>query len=102
MPTYDYRCENGHTFEEFQSMLAAPIEICPICGGKAERQISGGTGLIFKGSGFYITDYGKKGDGKSAIRSHDSKTTVAESTTEKSVDSKPAVSDKSAKPKKEE
>ncbi|MFZ5433425.1 MAG: FmdB family zinc ribbon protein [Calditrichota bacterium] len=60
MPTYEYRCENGHTFEEFQSMLAAPVDVCPICGGTAERQISGGTGLIFKGSGFYITDYGKK------------------------------------------
>ncbi len=44
-------------------MLAAPVDVCPICGGKAERQISGGTGLIFKGSGFYITDYGKKTDG---------------------------------------
>jgi putative FmdB family regulatory protein len=65
MPTYEYRCENGHTFEEFQSMVAAPIEICPICGGRAERIISGGSGLIFKGSGFYITDYAKKqGDAK--------------------------------------
>lgn len=60
MPTYEYRCENGHSFEEFQSILADPIEICPVCGGKAVRQISGGSGLIFKGSGFYITDYVKK------------------------------------------
>jgi putative FmdB family regulatory protein len=60
MPTYEYRCENDHHFEEFQSMVAPPIETCPICGGKAERLISGGSGLIFKGSGFYITDYAKK------------------------------------------
>jgi putative FmdB family regulatory protein len=60
MPTYEYRCVMGHTFEEFQSMVAAPLEVCPICGAKAERQISAGSGLIFKGSGFYITDYGKK------------------------------------------
>jgi putative FmdB family regulatory protein len=65
MPTYDYRCENGHRFEEFQSMVSPPIEICPVCGGAVERLISGGSGLIFKGSGFYITDYAKKGSGSS-------------------------------------
>jgi putative FmdB family regulatory protein len=59
MPTYEYRCAMGHTFEEFQSILADPIEHCPICGAKAERQISA-SGLIFKGTGFYITDYGRK------------------------------------------
>ena len=63
MPTYEYRCEQGHAFEEFQSMLDAPLDSCPVCGAKAERLISGGTGLIFKGSGFYITDYGKKKSG---------------------------------------
>ncbi|MBU0690444.1 zinc ribbon domain-containing protein [bacterium] len=66
MPTYDYRCENGHTFEEFQSMVDPPLEICPVCGGKAERLISGGSGLIFKGSGFYITDYARKSGGSSS------------------------------------
>lgn len=60
MPTYVYRCVEGHEFEEFQSIVAVPIEVCPLCGAHAERQISGGTGLIFKGSGFYITDYSKK------------------------------------------
>ncbi|MBI5059777.1 zinc ribbon domain-containing protein [candidate division KSB1 bacterium] len=60
MPTYDYHCANGHRFEEFQSIVAEPLEVCPICGGRAEREISGGSGLIFKGSGFYITDYAKK------------------------------------------
>lgn len=66
MPTYEYICQNNHEFEEFQSMLDPAIEVCPVCGAHAERRISGGTGLIFKGSGFYITDYVKKsGDSKS-------------------------------------
>ena len=60
MPTYQYHCANGHRFEEFQSIVAAALESCPLCGAAAEREISGGSGLIFKGSGFYITDYAKK------------------------------------------
>lgn len=60
MPTYEYRCtECNHEFEEFQAISDAPVTICPSCGGKTERVISGGAGLIFKGSGFYITDYKK-------------------------------------------
>lgn len=58
MPTYDYICtECNYKFERFQSMLDEPIRVCPICGGVVRRIISGGTGLIFKGSGYYITDY---------------------------------------------
>ncbi|GIX05656.1 MAG: hypothetical protein KatS3mg115_0059 [Candidatus Poribacteria bacterium] len=60
MPTYEYRCEAcGTRFERFQSITAAPVQDCPECGttGKVRRLISGGAGLIFKGSGFYITDY---------------------------------------------
>ncbi|TET97209.1 MAG: zinc ribbon domain-containing protein [Candidatus Zixiibacteriota bacterium] len=58
MPTYEYRCENcGHMFEAFQTMSEPPVEKCPVCNGKVKRIISGGAGLIFKGSGFYITDY---------------------------------------------
>ncbi|RMF61629.1 MAG: zinc ribbon domain-containing protein [Calditrichaeota bacterium] len=64
MPTYEYRCKDcGHLFEEFQSIKDLPIEECPVCHGKAERLISGGSGLIFKGSGFYITDYQRKSNG---------------------------------------
>ena len=60
MPTYEYRCNDcGHEFEEFQSISAAPILTCPSCNGNTERLISGGAGLLFKGSGFYITDYRK-------------------------------------------
>ena len=57
MPTYEYRCANGHTFEQFQKISDPPIEVCPQCGAAAERVLSGGAGLLFKGSGFYITDY---------------------------------------------
>lgn len=57
MPTYEYRCPNGHEFEEFQRMSDPPVASCPVCGAEAERLLSAGAGLIFKGSGFYITDY---------------------------------------------
>jgi putative FmdB family regulatory protein len=58
MPTYEYQCTDcGFKFEQFQSIADAPLEECPSCNGKLERLISGGAGLIFKGSGFYITDY---------------------------------------------
>lgn len=57
MPTYEYRCENGHEFEQFQRMSEPPVEKCPQCGAPAERLLSTGAGLLFKGSGFYITDY---------------------------------------------
>ncbi len=59
MPTYEYACTDcSHEFEAFQSITAKPIRKCPECGKrKVERLISGGAGLLFKGSGFYITDY---------------------------------------------
>lgn len=63
MPTYEYRCAEGHEFEKLQKMSDRPIRTCPTCGARAERKVSGGAGLIFKGSGFYITDYGKDGKG---------------------------------------
>jgi putative FmdB family regulatory protein len=58
MLTYEYECLScGHQFEEFQKMMDKPIEICPKCKGKVQRKISGGGGVLFKGSGFYITDH---------------------------------------------
>ena len=61
MPTYEYICKDcGDRFDHFQSMSSAPLTFHPNClksGKKVERIISGGTGLIFKGSGFYLTDY---------------------------------------------
>jgi putative FmdB family regulatory protein len=75
MPTYEYACEKcGHEFEVLQSMSAKPLRICPedLCGrkkwgrGKVKRKISTGGGLLFKGSGFYITDYRSEGYKQSA------------------------------------
>ena len=63
MPTYEYGCPNGHHFEKFQKITEKPRTRCPECGAIATRRISGGAGLVFKGSGFYITDYGKDGKG---------------------------------------
>ena len=61
MPTYEYECQDcGHNFDAFQSMMEDPYTTCPVCRGKVKRLISSGAGLIFKGSGFYITDYKKK------------------------------------------
>ena len=70
MPTYEYVCTKcGHQFEKFQSMKDDALKTCPadLCGrkkwakGKVERQMGGGAGLLFKGSGFYITDYRSEG-----------------------------------------
>ena len=61
MPTYEYFCTScGFEFEEFQSIASEPISVCPKCSEHVQRKISGGTGLIFRGSGFYITDYKNK------------------------------------------
>lgn len=61
MPTYEYECQNcGYVFEEFQNITAPPIKKCPKCNkGKVKRLIGAGSGIIFKGSGFYATDYRK-------------------------------------------
>jgi putative FmdB family regulatory protein len=60
MPTYDYECTKcGRIFEVFQPMSAKPLKSCPKCKGKVNRLIGAGGGLIFKGSGFYATDYKK-------------------------------------------
>ncbi len=62
MPTYDYKCTNcNNTFELFQKMSDEPIKECPKCNGKVVRLIGAGAGPIFKGSGFYQTDYKNKG-----------------------------------------
>jgi putative FmdB family regulatory protein len=63
MPTYEFTCPNGHDFEKFfRTISSGESELpCPICGAMAVRKISAGAGLMFKGSGFYITDYGKDG-----------------------------------------
>jgi len=93
MPTYDYICENcGHKFERFQSITASPLRKCPVCGRiELKRLVGSGSGLIFKGSGFYQTDYRSesykksKKDEKSAA---DTDTTKKEAET-KTKDTKP-------------
>jgi len=58
MPTYEYECRHcGHRFEEFQSINDKPVSRCPKCGKGVRRLFGGGLGIIFKGSGFYTTDY---------------------------------------------
>lgn len=67
MPTYDYKCLACDVrFEKFQGITAPAIEECPECGGKVKRLIGAGAGLIFKGSGFYSTDYRSEGYKESA------------------------------------
>jgi len=76
MPTYEYICrECGHQFEVFQNISADALSVCPECGGVIHRKISGGAGLVFKGSGFYITDYKKKSGSPSIPESKKEKTT---------------------------
>ncbi len=98
MPTYEYICEKcGHQFERFQSISANPLEVCPkeLCSqdrwgkGKVKRAISGGAGLIFKGSGFYITDYRSENYKQAAKKDASSKT-----------ESKPSGSDTKSSPAK--
>jgi putative regulatory protein, FmdB family len=69
MPTYEYVCTScGADFDVFQSMSDAPLKTCPTCGSAVKRKINGGTGIIFKGSGFYVNDSKKN---SSAPRSSD-------------------------------
>jgi putative FmdB family regulatory protein len=100
MPTYDYECSRcGHTFELFQKMTDLPAETCPSCGGEVRRKIGSGAGLIFKGSGFYATDYrssdyktkakSEKGDGSSSPKP-DAPSTETKNTTDPPKESKGA------------
>jgi len=92
MPTYEYECPKcGTRFDEFQKITAKPGAKCPKCGAKATRLISAGAGLVFKGSGFYLTDYGRSGQ-KPRSDSDSS------SATEKPAESKPAADKPAAKP----
>ena len=103
MPTYEYRCPKGHEFERFQKMADPPRAKCPVCGRQAVRQISGGAGLIFKGSGFYITDYGKDGKGPRKEKEGEPKTDATPAKSEGGEAAKPeapAKPEKSDKPEK--
>ena len=113
MPTYEFRCPNGHTFERFYRSIGTSEAqtACPECGEMAERLVSGGAGLLFKGSGFYLTDYGKdahkkkapeaKSDGAKAegAKSESSSSSSDSSSASKPSDAKPAESKPAAPPK---
>ena len=74
MPTYDYRCKAcGHQYEAFQSITADPLTECPVCKGPVERLIGSGAGLVFKGSGFYITDYKNSKNGSQSPKPKEAK-----------------------------
>lgn len=85
MPTYAYRCPKcGHQFEKIQKITDDSRAKCPKCGTRGERIIAGGAGLIFKGSGFYITDYKKSGSGdKSDTKESGSETPAKTDSTDK-------------------
>ena len=120
MPTYDYKCKAcGHQFEQFQSMKDATLKKCPACGKNAlERLIGTGAAVIFKGSGFYQTDYRSEsykkaaesdkkpaesasGEGKSKSEPAKAESGGAKSEPAKTEAAKPATSDsKQKKPKK--
>jgi putative FmdB family regulatory protein len=102
MPTYEYKCPVGHVSEKFYPTMNAARHLkCPVCGRRAERIISGGAGLVFKGSGFYITDYKRAGpqqpvpDGETKSESKPGETKPA---TEKPAEAKPADGAKKKKP----
>jgi putative FmdB family regulatory protein len=112
MPTYEYKCEAcGHQFEKFQSITAAPIKKCPHCGkNRVKRLIGTGAGLIFKGGGFYETDYrseayksAAKADTASAPAAKEagsSSTSGSDSAAKTTTDSKPEPAAKPAAEKK--
>ena len=109
MPTYEYVCSKcGHEFEKFQSIADKPLAVCPedLCAkrkwgrGKVKKKISAGAGLIFKGSGFYITDYRSEKYKEAAKKDSAAAKPPAETGKSTSGESKPAAKAES-KPKKE-
>ena len=105
MPTYEYECPDGHAFEKLQKMSDRPRAACPVCGKPAVRKISGGAGLVFKGSGFYITDYGKDGKGPRKPESEGAPASAgvkadakADAKADVKADAKPATKDSKAAP----
>jgi len=102
MPTYDYECQKcGYEFEAFQQMSAEPLKTCPECKGKVQRLIGTGAGLLFKGTGFYETDYRsesyKSGEKKAKDSSSESSAKKEKPKTEKKASSKKSPASKSKK-----
>lgn len=92
MPTYVYRREDGSTFEVEQRITEDALTVCPETGQTVQRVITGGTGLIFKGSGFYLTDYVRNGNGASgesaASKGSSESTSTAPASTKSASDAK--------------
>ncbi|MBI4356115.1 MAG: zinc ribbon domain-containing protein [Candidatus Omnitrophica bacterium] len=84
MPTYDYECVKGHRLELYQAMTARPKAKCPKCGAKTNRLIGGGSGIIFRGTGFYETDYKRKSAGTSGAGKTEAKPSEAKPSETKS------------------
>ena len=91
MPTYEFKCSKGHVFEKYYPTITNTRRLkCPKCGKMAERLISGGAGLVFKGSGFYITDYKRAGEKvEKAEKSEKAEKTEKPEKADKPAESKP-------------
>jgi len=102
MPTYEYKCPKGHVFEKFYQAISNKRKIaCPTCGRMAERQLSVGGGLVFKGTGFYETDYKRAGEKKESEPKPETKPeTKSESKSDTKSESKPESKSKKDSPKK--
>ncbi len=100
MPTYEYECQKcGNRFDLFQSIKDAPKKTCPTCKGRVKRLLGTGAGLLFKGSGFYITDYRKPGY-KEAAKKETSNPAPASPAKDSSSSSKESTTKSSPTPKK--
>ncbi len=102
MPTYDYKCKKcGHLFEKFQNITEEPLKKCPKkgCKGTVQRVISKGAGFIFKGSGFYITDYRSDSYKKAAEADKSKPSDTKKSTKNKKADTKKQTTSKSTEKK---
>lgn len=100
MPTYEYECQKcGHRFERFQSMKDEPLRECERCGGPVKRLIGMGAGFLFKGSGFYLTDYRSDSYRKKAKEESGGGEKKPEAKGEGKSESKPPATDKPAPPK---
>jgi putative FmdB family regulatory protein len=95
MPIYEYRCADGHTFEVLQSMADDPVTVCEVCGKPVER-VFHPIAVHFKGSGFYATDYAKKGATNSAGTKQGDSSSESKSSESKSSESKSSSDSKSS------
>ena len=94
MPLYDYKCENDHVFEVMQSFSSEPVATCGDCGTLAKRQLSIPM-VLYKGSGFYTTDYGRNGSASKQKSSSNGEASESESKPKKKAKSKSSSSDSS-------